>query len=62
MESNFKYLEVLEFETENCVKRIDVTGKPESQIDKAEMGMLRNMNREDYFTRQEEYQTAQPII
>jgi len=45
------YIEVREFDG-NVVKRIDVTGKPSSAIDKCENGINRNLNHDKYFTRE----------
>ena len=41
-------LRIVDMETGEVVKRIDVTGKSERQIERIEMGMLRNMNLERY--------------
>ena len=48
------YIEVKTYESEECVKRIDVTGKSERSIDRIESGMNRNMNHKDYYTVQVE--------
>jgi len=39
---------VKHIKTEEIVKRIDVTGKSEQHIERCMMGMLINMNQEDY--------------
>jgi hypothetical protein len=46
----YKYIEVVHTTTGTVVKRIDVTGSSERQIEKVEMGLLRNMNLDSYHT------------
>lgn len=36
------------------IRRIDVSGKSESYINKAEMGLLRNMNIDKFYVQREE--------
>jgi hypothetical protein len=45
----FKYIEIVEFKTKYIVKRIDVSLKTESQIEKIESGILINMDTDDYY-------------
>lgn len=42
-------LYIRDFDTRSIVKEIDVTGHSERQVEKIMMGMLINMNTEDYF-------------
>ena len=53
----YKYIEIIETAKGNIVKRIDVSGKSERQADKVEMGVLRNMNLTDFFTKIVESET-----
>jgi hypothetical protein len=46
----YKYIEVVHTVSGTVVKRIDVTGSSERQIEKVEMGLLRNMNIDSYHT------------
>jgi hypothetical protein len=55
------YLEVVAFDGNKVVKRIDVTDKSEHQIERVEDGMNINLNHEAYFTRVKEYDTEQPL-
>ncbi len=45
---NKREILVKHIKTGEVVKRIDVTGKSENHIERAMMGMLINMNQEDY--------------
>lgn len=45
-----KEIIVTDSRTGEIVKRIDVSDKSQNQIDKIEMGMLRNMDIENYYT------------
>jgi hypothetical protein len=49
-----KKLQVVELSTGNVVKEVDVSKLPEHQVDKAEMGLLRNMNLDEYSVRRAE--------
>lgn len=53
------YIEVIEFKTKQVVKRVDVTGQTERQIDKVDDGLNINLNHEEYYTRVQEYETKQ---
>jgi hypothetical protein len=46
------FVEVVEIATGKVIHTVDVTKKTPSQRDRVEEGMLINMNRECYFTRQ----------
>lgn len=46
-----KFIEVFTMDGSEVVRRIEVTGKNESAIAKVEMGLLRNMDLENYSTR-----------
>lgn len=48
MVDNKREILVKHIKTGEVVKRIDVTGKSESHIERCMMGMLINMNQEDY--------------
>jgi hypothetical protein len=45
-----RYLEIVEIETREIVKRVDVTGKSERNIERVMSGMLTNMS-EKFFVR-----------
>lgn len=45
-----KVIQIIEYKTEDVVKEIDVTGKSQSQIDKIERGLNRNLNHDEYYT------------
>lgn len=55
----YKYIEVIEFKTNKVTHRIDVTGKPERQIERVEDGLNINLNHELYYTQVNEYTTKQ---
>lgn len=44
-------LEVVSFDTDEVVRRLDVTNKTESQVEKIERGLMRNMDLDKYFVR-----------
>lgn len=46
----YKYLEIRSYGDGGVVKRIDVTGKSERQIERIESGMNRNLNHDKYYT------------
>ena len=46
----FKYLEVKNYGDGGVVRRIDVSDKSDSAIDKIESGMNRNLNHDQYYT------------
>lgn len=46
-----KFIEVFNFKTGEVAKRIEVTGQSERMLDKLEMGLLRNMDLENWSTR-----------
>jgi len=58
----YKYIEVVAFDGKQVVMRMDVTGKPERQIDRIESGININLNHEDYYTTVSDYETEQQII
>jgi hypothetical protein len=45
-----EYLEIIKFEGDQIVKRIDVTGMSAGQQDKLDRGLNINLNHEEYFT------------
>ena len=48
--STKKYIAVISYDTEEVVKKIDVTGKSESQIDRIENGLNINLNHNKFYT------------
>ncbi len=46
------YIEIIRYQDQECVKRLDVTSKTERQINTIENGMNRNLNHEEYFTKE----------
>ena len=55
----FNYLEITRIKDRVVVKRIDVSGKSERSIERTEMGILMQMNREDFFVGEKDYDTKQ---
>jgi hypothetical protein len=49
-----KFVEVVEIDTRKVEHRIEVTGKPQRQIDKAVRGLLRQINTDKYFVSEPE--------
>ena len=49
-----KYISVVQYKTAEVVKRIDVTGKTERQIDSIDSGLNVNLNHEEFYTVYEE--------
>lgn len=49
---NYKYLEIIAYENDEVVKRIDVTNMTQRSIDTIESGMNRNLNHNDYYTKE----------
>lgn len=47
-------LVIRDIETDEEVRRLDVTGKSERQIEKIERGMLRQMDTERYYVGEED--------
>lgn len=43
-------IQVISFETDEVVKEIDVTNQSETNRDKVEMGLMRNMDLERFYT------------
>ena len=48
METKFKYIEIIKIEGREVVKRIDVSYQSERNIDKIQLGILRNMDTDNY--------------
>jgi len=57
-----KYIEIIKFETKEVVKRMDITGKGEVQIDKIDDGLNINLNHEEFYTTTTESETELEII
>ncbi len=54
----YKYVEVVAYaDRGNIIKRYDVTGKSENQIHTFDNGLNRNMNHDDYYTREKDSKT-----
>lgn len=51
---NYKYLEVVNYKTKEVVLRINVTGKSDRAINIIDAGLNRNLNHNEYFTRETE--------
>ena len=52
MADNYKYIEIIRYEDRSVVKRVDVSSKTERQIDVIWRGMNRNLNHEEYCTKE----------
>lgn len=61
MEKKFKYLEIIRYKGGEVVKRIDVTGKSQHNIDRIDSGMNMNLNHTDYYTCESEYESEQEL-
>jgi hypothetical protein len=48
----YVYLEIVEYGTDEVVKRMDVTNKSERLIERIERGVNINLNHNEFFTRQ----------
>lgn len=44
------YIIVIDLRTNEVVRKVDVTGKPQRQIERVESGMLINMDTENFVT------------
>ena len=60
-ESKVKAIEVVHIETGNVVHRVDCRNRSQSAVDKVEKGMLINMDRDRFFTRQVEVTELPPV-
>ena len=58
----YTYLEIVRDKDNKVVKRLDVTGKSQRYIDRAESGMGANLNWNEYITRQTESSTGLELI
>jgi hypothetical protein len=54
MNNKFTYIEVLKWEDNTVIKRTDVSGLSQKRIDKIEDGIIINLNRDEYYTKQTE--------
>lgn len=55
----YTYIEIVSYETGKPIKRYDVTGKSERMRDRVDSGINRNLDTENYYTREQEYQQRQ---
>lgn len=55
------YLEVVAFDSDEVVKRIEVTSRSERGIEQAERGMQHNLNHDLYYTRRMSYDKSQEL-
>lgn len=46
----YKYIEIIELDTDKVVKRIDVTGRGERSIERVEDGININLNHDEFIT------------
>jgi hypothetical protein len=61
----YKYLEIVRIEhqiNDVVVKRMDMTGKSDRQIERIENGIWINLNHQDFYTRVTESDTELPTI
>lgn len=47
----YKYIEIVDMDTMEVVKRMDVSNKSENTIEKIERGLLRQIRTGDFFTK-----------
>lgn len=57
----YKYIEIIETDSEKVVKRIDITNHTQCSADRIENGANINLNHDDYHTDQNEYETEQEL-
>jgi len=62
MEKTFKYIEIIKYSSGEVVKRIDVSGISQRNIDRIDSGMNRNMNHSEYYTIERASEIAIPEI
>ena len=56
------YIEIIRHKDDKCIHRIDVSGISQRHIDKTERGMNRNLNHEEYFTKEVSSKKQLPIL
>lgn len=54
---SYRYLEIVAYEGDKVARRIDVTGRSDSIIERIECGMNINLNHEDYYVREQSSET-----
>lgn len=57
-----KYLEITDAKTKEVIKRMDVTDKSERHIERIEMGILMQMNRDKYYVGEVESKTELKVF
>lgn len=57
-----KYIEIVEREKEEVIKRLDVSDKSDRMIDRIESGININLNHDHFYTNQIESEVELPII
>jgi hypothetical protein len=57
-----KYIEIKEYDSENVVKRLDVSGKTDRSVERIESGMNRNLNHEQFYTNTRESEVKLEVI
>jgi hypothetical protein len=62
MKTEFKYLEIRDYETDTVTKRIDVTGLSERRIEKKDDAYNINLNHNLFYTTTQTYSEPQPTI
>lgn len=62
MEKKYKYIEIIKYSSGEVVKRIDVSGMSQRNIDRIDSGMNRNMNHAEYYTIEMASEIAIPEI
>jgi hypothetical protein len=55
------YVEILRFDTDEVVHRVDVTGRSDRTIERVERGMNINLNRDEFYTETKAYDEPQPL-
>ena len=58
----YHYVEVIEYETGTVVRRIDISRRPENEVDKIDSGLNRQLNQDKYYTVTSKYATPQNLI
>lgn len=46
----YTYLEIIQYNSGNVIKRMDLSGKTDNEIDKIDSGLNINLNHNEYYT------------
>jgi len=57
----YKYLEIIDMDTDAVIRRMDVSNKTETQIERIDNGLNINLNHDKYLTVVKEYRVRMPV-